>query len=102
MKGAMKLLVDSTSLLLMTPAPVATRPLIKVARPIIVERSAGGSPADEDAEISHDSKAEKRIEVDIPPSILPKRSVGREGMTIQIHARVYVMQKTRQSFRRPL
>lgn len=69
---------------------------------MIVDRSADGSPADEDAEISHDSKAEKRMEVDTPPSILPKRSVGTEGMVMQTHVRVYVIQNTRQSLRRPL
>ena len=68
----------------------------------MVDRSADGRPADEDAEISHDSKAEKRMEVDTPPSNLPKRSVGTEGMVMQKHAKVYVIQNTRQSLRRPL
>ena len=98
----MKLLVIATSLLLTTPALVATKPLIRVARPIMVERSAEGRPAEVDAEMSHDSKAEKRMEVDAPPSTLPKRSVGTEGMVMHAHASVYVMQNTRQSFRRPL
>ena len=102
MKGVLKLPVAATSLLLTTPAPVATKPLIRVARPMTVERSADGSPAEEDAEMSHDSKAEKRMEVDTPPSTLPKRSVGTEGMVMQTHASVYVIQNTRQSFRRPL
>jgi hypothetical protein len=69
---------------------------------MIVERSAAGSAAEVDAEISHDSKAEKRMEVETPPSTLPKRSVGIEGMVMQTHASVYVMQNTRQSLRRPL
>ena len=68
----------------------------------MVERSADGSPAEEEAEMSHDSNAEKRMEVETPPSSLPKRSVGTEGMVMQKHVRVYVMQKTRQSLRRPL
>jgi hypothetical protein len=106
MKGVLKLLlVDATSLLLTTPAPVATKPFMRVARPMMVDRSGDGSPAapaDEDAEMSHDSKAEKRMEVDTPPSILPKKSVGIEGMVMQTHDRVYVIQNTRQSLRRPL
>ena len=69
---------------------------------MMVERSAEGSAAEEDAEMSHDSKAEKRMEVETPPSNLPKRSVGTEGTVMQTHVRVYVIQKTRQSFRRPL
>ena len=68
----------------------------------MVERSVDGSPAEEDAEMSHDSKAEKRMEVDTPPSSLPKRSTGTEGMVMQKQVRVYVMQNTRQSLRRPL
>ena len=102
MKGVLKLSVAATSLLLTTPAPVATKPFMRVARPMMVERSADGSPAEEEAEMSHDSNAEKRMEVETPPSSLPKRSVGTEGMVMQKHVRVYVMQKTRQSLRRPL
>ena len=69
---------------------------------MMVERSADGSPAEEDDEMSHDSKAEKRMEVDTPPSTLPKRSVGTEGTVMQTHASVYVIQNTRQSLLRPL
>jgi hypothetical protein len=69
---------------------------------MMVERSADARPAEEEAEMSHDSKAEKRIEVDTPPSSLPKRSVGTEGMVMQKHVRVYVIQNARQSLRRPL
>ena len=69
---------------------------------MMVERSADGSPAEEDAEMSHDSKAEKRMEVDTPPSSLPRRSTGTEGMVMQKHVRQYVIQNTRQSLRRPL
>jgi hypothetical protein len=69
---------------------------------MIVERSAEGSPAEVDAEMSHDSKAEKRMEVETPPSTLPKRSVGTEGMVMQTHASVYAIQNARQSLRRPL
>ena len=101
-KGDMKLLVAATSLLLTTPAPVATRPLINVALPMMVERSVEGSPAELDAEMSHDSKAEKRMEVDAPPSTLPKRSKGTEGMVMQAHVSAYVTQNTRHSLRRPL
>jgi hypothetical protein len=89
-------------LLLTTPAPVATKPLMSVARPIMVDKSVDGRPFDDDAEMSHDSKAEKRMEVDTPPSSLPKRSVGNEGMVMQTHASVYVIHDTRQSLRRPL
>ena len=52
--------------------------------------------------MSHDSKAEKRMEVDTPPSSLPKRSIGTEGKVMQTQDNVYVIQNTRQSFRRPL
>jgi len=54
----------------------------------MVERSVEGRPEEVDAEMSHDSKAEKRMEVDIPPSTLPKRSVGTEGMVMQTHVNV--------------
>lgn len=102
MNGETKLPVEATSWLLTTPAPVATKPFTSVARPIMVEMSPDGSAAELADEISHDSNAEKRIDVEMPPSTRPKRSVGSEGTVIQRHARPYVMQKTRHSLRRPL
>lgn len=102
MKGDTKLPVDATSWLLTTPAPVATKPLTSVARPMMVEMSPEGSAAELADEMSHDSNAENKIEVEIPPRTRPQSRVGIEGTVIQRHARPYVMQKTRHSLRRPL
>lgn len=56
--------------------PVATNPLTKEARPIIRDKSESARAAEFAEDISHDSNAEKRIEVDIPPSTRPKKSTG--------------------------
>jgi hypothetical protein len=93
---------NDTNWLLTTPAPVATNPFNNVALPIIVERSDCGSPIDVDEDISHDSKAENRIDVEIPPRTRPKSKIGSHGTRMHKHAIVYVMQKTRHSFFRPL
>ena len=54
----------------------------------MVDKSAGGRPSEVEEEMSHDSKAEKRIEVDVPPRILPRRRMGKEGMEMQRQARM--------------
>jgi hypothetical protein len=69
---------------------------------MIVERPAEGKPAALAEEMSQDSKAEKSIEVEKPPSMRPINRIGMEGMAIHAQDRVYVMQKTRHSFFRPL
>jgi hypothetical protein len=67
-----------------------------------VDSSDCGSPREEDEDMSHDSKAEKRMEVEIPPRTRPKSKTGSHGTRMHKHAMVYVMQKTRHSFFRPL
>lgn len=69
--------MDSTSWFDTTPATVATIPLMRVARPMMVDKSAEASDADEAEEISHDSNAEKRIDVETPPRKRPTRRMGR-------------------------
>jgi len=76
-----------TSWLLNTPAVVATMPLTRVARPKIVESSEEPRPAVDDAEMSHDSKAEKRMEVENPARKRPVTRTGRNGMLIATHDR---------------
>lgn len=102
MYGEEKSLVTQTSWLLTTPAPAATKPFRSVARPKMVERSPGERDADVDSEMSHDSNTEKSMEVDVPPKILPNRSTTKWGTVIQMQDSVYVMQKTRHNFLRPL
>ena len=72
MKGVVKDSNVPTSLLLPTPAAKATNPLTKVARPKMEDSSDESSPLDCDEETSHDSKAEKRIDVEIPPRTRPR------------------------------
>lgn len=91
-----------TNWLLRTPAPVATNPFNKVALPIIVDRSDEGSVKDVAEDISHDSNAENNIDVDIPPRTRPHRRTGSQGNIMHTQASVYVIQKARQSFLRPL
>jgi hypothetical protein len=69
---------------------------------MMADKSAEGSDADEAEEISHDSNAEKRMDVDTPPRKRPTRRMGRRGKVMHTHARAYVMQKTMQRRRRPL
>lgn len=88
MNGVAKFPVQPTSWLLTTPAPVATMPLTRVARPMMVERSAEGSADEEADETSHDSKAEKRMLVETPPRTRPRRSSGIYGTRMHTHARV--------------
>lgn len=101
-KGDANELVTPTSLLLTIPEPAATKPLVSVARPMIVDNSGEETPDDEAADMSQDSKAENRMDVDTPPMRRPRRRIGIEGIMMQTHARVYVTQKARQSLLRPL
>lgn len=68
----------------------------------MMERSDEGIVRVFAVETSHDSNAEKRMEVDIPPNKRPRNRTGRYGIVMQKQAKIYVMQKTRQSFLRPL
>jgi hypothetical protein len=102
MKGVAKFCVDPTSLLLNTPAAVATNPFTRVARPIIVDKSAEGRPIDDAEDINHDSNAENNIEVEMPPRSRPTRRTGSTGKRMRMQVKVYVMQNAKQSFRRPL
>ncbi len=67
-----------------------------------VERSAEGRESEFADEISHDSKEEKSIDVENPPSKRPKKRMGMYGIVMQMQEIVYVIQKTRHSFLRPL
>ena len=69
---------------------------------MIVERSAEGRPEAPAEETSQDSKAEKRIEVENPPSRRPMKRTGTRGIAMHTQESVYVMQKTRHSFLLPL
>ena len=55
---------------------------------MMVDKSAEASDADEAEEISHDSNAEKRIDVDTPPRKRPTMRIGRKGKVMHMHARV--------------
>jgi hypothetical protein len=88
MNGDTKFPDRDTNWLLRTPAPVATNPLMRVARPIIVERSDCERVSDEEEDINHDSNAEKRIEVEMPPRTRPIRRIGRKGKRTQTQDRV--------------
>ena len=68
----------------------------------MVERSAEGNAAEVADEMSQDSKAEKRIDVENPPSRRPMNRMGVERIITHAQERVYVMQKTRHSFLLPL
>ena len=74
--------------MLVTPAAVATKPLTSVARPNIVDRSEDGMVSELAEETNHDSKAEKRMDVDTPAVRRPKSRMGRYGTLIQRHAKV--------------
>jgi hypothetical protein len=54
---------------------------------MMVERSDCGRAWDVEADMSHDSKAEKRMEVEILPRTRPT-STGRKGTRMQRHAQV--------------
>ena len=77
MKGDVNVWKTLTSLLLAMPAEKATKPLTRVARPKMEESSDWGRfMADED-EMSQASKVEKRVEVEMPPRIRPRKRIGR-------------------------
>lgn len=86
----------------LTPAAVATKPLTNVALPMILLNSSLPRPMVALLLTAQLSKAEKRMEVEIPPSTRPKRRMGKEGMSRRVHVAAYVMQKRRQRRRRPL
>ena len=88
MKGDTKLSVRDTSWLLRTPAPVATKPLMSVARPIIAERSDSESASDDAEDMSHDSKAENNMDVEMPPRTRPTRRIGSHRIRTQAQVKV--------------
>jgi len=55
---------------------------------MIVERSADGRPAVVADEMSQVSKAENRMDVEMPPKRRPKNRTGMEGMLMHAHAKV--------------
>jgi len=56
---------------------------------------------DDEAEMSQDSKQEKRMEVEKPPRILPMNSIGRKLKSIKRQDAAYDMQKIIQVRLRP-
>jgi hypothetical protein len=85
-----------------TPAAVATKPLTRVARPIIRLKSSLGSAALELEDTSQLSKPENNIDVAIPPKTRPRRSTGKNGKSRRPHVKAYRMQNRRQMRFRPL
>ena len=85
-----------------TPAAVATKPLTRVARPMIVLKSSLCSAASELEDTSQLSNAENNMEVDIPPKTRPKRSKGKNGKSRRPHVVAYRTQNNRQTRLRPL
>jgi hypothetical protein len=57
---------------------------------------------DVDEDISHDSNAEKRIDVEMPPRMRPAIRIGNTGIWMHTQARAYVTQNARQALLRPL
>jgi hypothetical protein len=55
---------------------------------MMVKRSDCGRAWDIEADMSHDSKAEKRMEVGIPLRTRPTSRTGRKGTRMQRHAQV--------------
>jgi hypothetical protein len=58
---------------------VATKPLTRVARPIIALKSSLLSAASELEDMSQLSNPENNMDVDIPPKTRPRRSRGKNG-----------------------
>ena len=65
-------------------------------------RSSLRSAAVELAETSQLSKAENKIEVEMPPRTRAKSKTGREGTRSRPHVSEYVTQNVRHNRRRPL
>lgn len=86
--GAVKVPKYPTNLSLATPAENATNPFTRVARPNIEDNSVWETPSVLDDEMSHESKAENRMEVDIPPNTRPANRIGKELKSVQAQARV--------------
>jgi hypothetical protein len=55
---------------------------------MIVDKSDGGRARLVEDDINHDSKAEYKMDVDIPPSTRPKSRMGKRGICIQTHVRM--------------
>jgi hypothetical protein len=85
-----------------TPAAVATKPLTRVARPMIVLKSSLCSAASELEDTSQLSNAENNMEVDIPPKTRAKRSNGKNGKSRRPHVIAYRTQNNKQIRLRPL
>jgi len=61
---------------------------MSVARPMILDRSEEGSPAALDDEMSQDSKEEKRMDVENPPSRRPTKRIGMNGIEMHMQEMV--------------
>src|SRR6266404_5404194 len=85
-----------------TPAAVATKPLTRVARPMIMLRSSLCSPAFELEDTSQLSNAENNMDVDIPPKTRANSSRGKNGKSRRPHVVAYRMQNNKQIRLRPL
>ena len=68
-----------------TPAVVATKPLTRVARPMIVLKSSLCSAASELEDTSQLSNVENDMDVDIPLKTHAKRSKGKNGKSRRPH-----------------
>jgi len=55
---------------------------------MILDRSEEGSPAALDDEMSQDSKEEKRMEVENPPSRRPTKRIGMNGIEMHMQEMV--------------
>jgi hypothetical protein len=85
-----------------TPAAVATKPLTRVARPMMVLKSSLCSAALELEDTSQLSNAENNMDVDIPPRTRARRSTGKNGKRRRPHVVAYRMQNNKQIRLRPL
>ena len=85
-----------------TPAAVATKPLTRVARPMMVLKSSLWSAASELEDTSQLSNPENNMDVDIPPKTRPRMSTGKNGKSRRAQAVAYRMQNNRQIRLRPL
>ena len=81
-------LLEETSWLLNTPAPAATNPFRRVARPRIEDRSDWGRARLLEEEITQDSNAENRMDVETPPRTRPSKSTGSVGIRMHKQASV--------------
>lgn len=91
-----------TASLLTIPAALATNPFTRVALPKIDDKPADEIPDVCADETSHDSKQLNKMDVEKPPSTLPRRRIGSHGTKVQKHAAAYEMQKYMHICFRPL